>query len=95
MWNWLGRHKSKKPQPQHQLLAMREADMVFVHPEMDRSHVCSQCGAMVGLYPSGQKILKRYKNVRIVCQVCDPSPPERAPTLEVLAEMTQSVPRDH
>ena len=52
------------------LLCMRLDDMLWVHPQMDSTRVCSQCGTCVGIYPSGQKILKRYRKVKIVCHVC-------------------------
>jgi hypothetical protein len=56
------------------LLCMRLEDMLRVHPHMDRDHVCAQCGERVGIYPSGQQVLKRYRRVKIMCQVCQPNP---------------------
>jgi hypothetical protein len=52
------------------LLAMRAADMVVVQPHMDTTHGCCRCHETVGLYPSGQRVLRRYRNIEIVCQHC-------------------------
>ena len=84
---------AKKPQ-EIRLLAMRLADLVWVHPKMDRSHVCTKCGAPVGLYPSGQAVLKRYKDVEIVCHICVPLTPTYAPAPGWVDELFQSVPRE-
>lgn len=56
------------------LLVMRYVDMLRVHPDMDISHVCSTCGEQVGIYPSGQRVLKRYRKVKLICQICEPAP---------------------
>ncbi len=56
------------------LIAMRLADMVFRHPEQDNSRVCSGCGQVVGIFPSGQRVLAANPAAKVVCQVChDPS----------------------
>lgn len=53
------------------LLCMRLADMVRVHPRMDTTHRCARCKHTVGLYPSGQDVLRKHRNnVEIVCQQC-------------------------
>lgn len=55
-----------------ELLVMRLADMVRVHPKQIVSR-CSKCGEAVGVYPSGQRIMKEYAllgGVKLVCQVC-------------------------
>ena len=52
------------------LIAMREADMVLVHPCMDTQHVCVRCRETVGLFPSGQAVLRQNARVDIVCQHC-------------------------
>lgn len=56
------------------LLVMRLADMMFVHPEMDDGHLCSICSEQVGIYPSGQAVIRRYgaKRVDIICSQCRP-----------------------
>lgn len=54
-----------------ELIAMRLADMVRVHPDQIVEH-CSACGAEVGVYPSGQKIMRHYRDVVLVCGVCRP-----------------------
>lgn len=90
MWNWL-RNKLIKQPANVRLLAMRIADMYMVHPKMDRSHVCSHCSAPVGLYPSGQTVLKRYQNVEIVCQVCQSWNTDCIPAPGILDELSESV----
>ena len=52
------------------LIVMRLADMHRVHPEQDDSRVCSRCGEQVGIYPSGQDVLRRNPTVQIVCSHC-------------------------
>ena len=52
------------------LIVMRLADMHRVHPKQDNSHVCNTCGEKVGVYPSGQQIMRQYPDVRLLCQHC-------------------------
>jgi hypothetical protein len=52
------------------LVAMRLKDMGTMHPEQDNSHVCSQCGETVGVYPSGQRALHNFPELAIICHVC-------------------------
>ena len=52
------------------LLVMHLDDMRRVHPQMDTSHVCAKCGGQVGIYPSGQQVLKAYRHVKIICNRC-------------------------
>jgi hypothetical protein len=59
------------------LLVMRLADMERVHPDQDNSRVCGQCGERVGIYPSGQEVLRRVPTATIVCERCNqPAPAE-------------------
>lgn len=86
MFDWL---HGKKP-VEATLHVMRLADMVVVHPQMDRKHICSRCQAPVGIYPSGQSVMARFRNTTIICQMC------ATPALGVLApgvkiELQQSV----
>jgi hypothetical protein len=74
-----------------ELVTMRLVDMSMVHPAQDNSRVCSRCGQQVGIYPSGQGILRNNPNIKIVCAVCvvkDPNPIENiaGPPIEVLAQ---------
>jgi hypothetical protein len=55
---------------QIKLVAMRLKDMRNMHPEQDNSHVCSQCGEPVGVYPSGQRSLRNFPEMAIICHVC-------------------------
>lgn len=51
------------------LIVMRLADMHRIHPDQITAH-CSECGHEVGVYPSGQKVMREVDDVRLVCQVC-------------------------
>lgn len=63
--------------PGPRLIVMRLTDMARVHPRMDRTHQCARCKQPVGIYPSGQIVLRRYNDVEIVCSVCM-NPADRA-----------------
>jgi hypothetical protein len=52
------------------LVVMRLADMGRVHPGQDNSRVCSKCGERVGIYPSGQRALRNFPAMPVVCFVC-------------------------
>jgi hypothetical protein len=52
------------------LCVMRLADMILTHPDMDTTHQCTRCGEAVGIYPSGQRILREVETVEIICQRC-------------------------
>jgi hypothetical protein len=53
------------------LIVMRFEDMELIHPDQIERK-CNRCGHTVGIYPSGQSVLKRYPAMEIVCQVCKP-----------------------
>jgi hypothetical protein len=53
-----------------ELVVMRLKDMYTKHPNQDNTHKCSQCGFEVGIYPSGQKVLKENPDAVIICQIC-------------------------
>jgi hypothetical protein len=82
------------------LVAMRLADMHKVHPQQDNSRVCSSCGAPVGVYPSGQGVLKRFPQLKIICNVCAEKTVDvkrdtnmaAAPMAVIMEEIRQSVP---
>jgi hypothetical protein len=80
-----------------ELVAMRLADMTKWHPAQDNSRVCGKCGQPVGVYPSGQRILRLHPDVAIVCQVCvskDKTPAEclpAAPMAEIAQESRDSI----
>lgn len=59
--------------PDVELVCMRLADMTRVHPrQIERP--CSRCGAICGVYPSGQNVLRNHPLAKIVCQRCvDPA----------------------
>jgi len=52
-----------------ELLVMRLADMTRVHPQQTLGK-CALCGHVVGVYPSGQQVMKQHPDVKLVCQVC-------------------------
>ena len=52
------------------LIVMRLADMHRVHPRQDSSRLCALCGMAVGIYPSGQAMLRQDPTIRIVCEHC-------------------------
>jgi hypothetical protein len=52
------------------LVAMRLVNMIKRHPQQDESHVCVNCCEKVGIYPSGQRAIKRIPNIKIVCEIC-------------------------
>lgn len=76
------------------LLVMRLKDMHRVHPRQDDSKVCARCGHRVGIYPSGQQVLKQDPSVEIVCSVCMEQDSRRPdvimPAPGALAEPAQS-----
>jgi len=56
-------------EPEITLIVMRLVDMTRVHPEQITAK-CSLCGEVVAVYPSGQKVMRQYSDVRLICQVC-------------------------
>jgi len=52
------------------LVSMRLKDMTRRHPDQDDSHVCSQCGEALGLYPTGQRALALNPRLVLVCVPC-------------------------
>jgi hypothetical protein len=52
------------------LVCNRLADMVKMHPDQDDTHKCGSCGHAVGIYPSGQKAIKRWPKIAIRCAQC-------------------------
>jgi hypothetical protein len=58
-----------------ELIVMRLEDVQRVHPQQDNTRVCDACGEAVGIYPSGQDLIRRIPGLRIVCQHCTDLPP--------------------
>jgi len=52
-----------------ELIVMRLKDMKRVHPDQITAR-CSRCKHKVGVYPSGQKVLREMADVALICQVC-------------------------
>jgi hypothetical protein len=52
-----------------ELVCMRLKDMTRIHPHQISSH-CSRCGEEIGIFPSGQRIMKQYPGIKLVCQEC-------------------------
>lgn len=81
------------------LVCTRLADMHKVHPSQDNSHVCSQCGQRVGVYPSGQRAIKGQPDIAIWCAQCaaaeidpDDKVNPAGSILEIIKEIEDSVP---
>lgn len=71
--NWWQRSKEKRKRDRTAVLAvMRASDMYVAHPDTDYSHVCSRCGKEVGIYPSGQRVLREHTSVILMCTRCAP-----------------------
>ena len=60
------------------LVTMRLADMTRMHPAQDDSRVCGACGAAVGIYPSGQAVLRKWPDLKIMCAQCATARPALA-----------------
>ena len=52
------------------LVTMRLSDMSRMHPAQDDTHVCAECGAPVGIYPSGQAALRKWPRMKVICAIC-------------------------
>jgi hypothetical protein len=52
------------------LVCNRLTDMTRMHPQQDDTHRCGKCDHPVGIYPSGQKALKRWPKIAIRCVRC-------------------------
>lgn len=76
------------------LLCMRLADMQKIHPLMSLAEYCERCGAPLGVYPSGQRILaeKGREHIELVCNRCAPSPVVGLMLPETLNEVRDSIP---
>jgi hypothetical protein len=81
------------------LVCNRLTDMTKMHPQQDDTHKCSKCGYPVGIYPSGQKALKKWPKIKIMCMPCamidmqstDINLPAASPE-EILQEIRDSKP---
>ena len=51
------------------ILCTRLADMTVMHPDQIE-RPCSECGRIVGIYPTGQRGLVKFPNMKILCTVC-------------------------
>jgi hypothetical protein len=80
-----------------ELVCMRLADMHVVHPDQSWG-LCHKCQHTVGIYPSGQKALKRWPHTKITCVRCakpedfDIAIPAAETREEYLAEKRDSKP---
>lgn len=55
---------------QIELVAMRLADMRRVHPQQDNTRFCGLCGERLGIYPTGQRVLRMNPKAKLVCAHC-------------------------
>jgi hypothetical protein len=67
---WADGHQMRGENAMIDLGVMRLAEMHQIHPRQDNSRVCAKCGERVGIYPSGQALLRRRRKVRILCNHC-------------------------
>jgi hypothetical protein len=67
------------------LIVMRLADMQRRHPAQDDSRFCSHCQHRVGIYPSGQAVLKQESGMKILCSVCNDRIGKNAWSVSMLA----------
>ena len=53
------------------LYVMRLANMHRVHPDQIEDK-CGECGEVVGIYPSGQRVMLQHgrKHIDLICDVC-------------------------
>ena len=75
------------------LIVMRLADMERVHPDQITAR-CSNCNHVVGVYPSGQHVMRQYPNVKLLCQVCKQPGPQAALAPGAELEPFESVNKD-
>jgi hypothetical protein len=52
------------------LVVMRLIDMGFVHEQQVNTYHCARCKQQVGIYPSGQKALRKFPGLEIICIYC-------------------------
>src|SRR4051794_4281332 len=63
----------KRKQPSVRLICMRVDDMVKAHPKQ-LTDQCSECGHVIGIPPSGMRVIAADKysgHVKIICQICN------------------------
>jgi hypothetical protein len=51
------------------LICTRLEDMTLNHPEQT-NELCSKCQHAVGVYPTGQRAIRDYPSMQIVCSKC-------------------------
>ena len=51
------------------LICTRIANMTVTHPEQVEK-ICTKCGHVVAVYPTGQRALAQWPDTPIVCSVC-------------------------
>jgi hypothetical protein len=76
------------------IVVMQLAEMHRVHPQQDNSRVCAECGRQVGIYPSGQAMLKADPSLLVICSRCFEVTPRDIMVLAPGAEheLSESVP---
>jgi hypothetical protein len=51
------------------LVCTRLIDMTVTHPQQTQE-LCSKCQHIVGVYPTGQRAIKKYPQMKILCSLC-------------------------
>jgi hypothetical protein len=81
----------KKRNTQYVVYVMRARDMVVAHPDTDYTHLCATCGQPVGIYPSTVRLMRKRRNVKLICNHCAPEPIGSVPPVPgALGEIGQS-----
>lgn len=58
------------------LVCMRISDMVVMHPKQI-TRECHQCHQPVGVYPTGQRIMRLHPRIKLICTVCAALTPQQ------------------
>jgi hypothetical protein len=53
------------------LITVRLAEMKRVHPQQITGE-CERCHHQVGIYPSGQRIMREFPGIEVLCAQCAP-----------------------
>jgi hypothetical protein len=71
---------------------MRLAEMKVVHPLMARDKRCAKCQEVVGIYPSGQRVLREMPGTKVICNRCYEGADVHLLPMEVFEEQRASIP---
>lgn len=75
--------------PRHVLIVMHRDDMLRVHPDQIEAR-CSACDGPVGVYPSGQRVMREVRGVVLICSRCRMPDPDARLAPGAHAELLES-----